>query len=226
MIEMGESVADGDKQPTQNLVYFADPMCSWCWGFSDVIHHVAEEFRDRVPMMMVMGGLHAGNTEYMLEADKKTIKEHWQHVSEMTGKPFDLSFFERTEFIYDTEPSCRAVVTAQRLQPLHALEFLQRLQQAFYEYNRDLTNVLVLQEEAVSFGFDAEEFSYVFNRESTLQMTKRGFALSRQAGVRGLPSLLANREDSSEFLLTGYQPWDKVRKLIENWLAGGVAGAE
>ena len=36
--------------PDRNLVYFADPMCSWCYGFSPVITALAERFEDRLPL--------------------------------------------------------------------------------------------------------------------------------------------------------------------------------
>jgi putative protein-disulfide isomerase len=54
------------------LVYFADPMCSWCYGFSPVITALAERFEDRLPLHMVMGGLRAGNAEPMRPKDKES----------------------------------------------------------------------------------------------------------------------------------------------------------
>ena len=49
----------------KRLVYFADPMCSWCYGFSPVIGAIAERFEGRMPLDLVMGGLRAGNTSPM-----------------------------------------------------------------------------------------------------------------------------------------------------------------
>ena len=67
-----------------------------------------------------MGGLRAGNTEPMTDKDKDYIRGAWAKVGEATGQPFDPSFFDR-EFVYDTEPACRAVVAARRLKPNMAL---------------------------------------------------------------------------------------------------------
>ena len=41
------------------FVYFADPMCSWCYGFSPVITALAERFEGRLGLQVVMGGLRA-----------------------------------------------------------------------------------------------------------------------------------------------------------------------
>jgi len=42
------------------FVYFADPMCSWCYGFAPVIAALAERFEGRLGLQLVMGGLRAG----------------------------------------------------------------------------------------------------------------------------------------------------------------------
>ncbi len=63
----------------------------------------------------------------------------WTRVGAATGQPFDMAFFDRASFTYDTEPACRAVVTARRLMPRMALPFKARISRAFYAENRDMT---------------------------------------------------------------------------------------
>jgi len=43
-----------------HLLYVADPMCSWCWGFAPVIADICAAFGDRLPVRPVMGGLRPG----------------------------------------------------------------------------------------------------------------------------------------------------------------------
>ena len=96
------------------LIYVADPMCSWCWGFSPVIAELARRYNTEAGMHVIAGGLRPGATQAMDAAHKTTVREHWQHVEERTGQPFDYTFFERDGFVYDTEPACRALVTVRR----------------------------------------------------------------------------------------------------------------
>jgi len=93
-----------------HLIYFADPMCSWCWGFAPVIDAIRERFGRDLPIRLIMGGLRPGTTKPMTEAAKRTTREHWEHVHEASGQPFDFTFFEREGFVYDTEPAAKAVV--------------------------------------------------------------------------------------------------------------------
>jgi len=97
------------------FIYFADPMCSWCYGFAPVIWALAERFEGRMDVQLVMGGLRAGNTAPMREEDRAYIRDAWARVHAASGQPFDFSFHEREAFVYDTEPACRAVVAVRRL---------------------------------------------------------------------------------------------------------------
>jgi putative protein-disulfide isomerase len=205
------------------LVYFADPMCSWCYGFAPVIEALADRFEDRLPIHVVMGGLRAGNTEPMSEEDKATIREHWTRVAAMTGQPFDMSFFDRQGFVYDTEPACRAVVTARRLMPRMALPFMARIQQAFYAENRDMTaakEIALVAEEA---GFDRAEFGAAFAGYETRSETVRDFMTAEALGIRGFPTLIAGSEGRGYALLThGYRPLEDLAEPLERWLAAGA----
>ena len=41
----------------RTLVYIADPMCSWCWGFAPVIDELVREFAGQLSLRVVAGGL-------------------------------------------------------------------------------------------------------------------------------------------------------------------------
>ena len=42
------------------LLYFANPMCSWCWGFAPVIRHIVQEHREAVRLTVALGALGHG----------------------------------------------------------------------------------------------------------------------------------------------------------------------
>ena len=205
------------------LVYFADPMCSWCYGFSPVIAALAERFENRLDLHLVMGGLRAGNTQAMRAEDKDYVRSAWTRVGEATGQPFDLSFFDRESFTYDTEPACRAVVTARTLLPKLALPFMVRLQQAFYAENRDVTAAGEIAAVAEEAGFERAQFAQAFAAPETQNETFRDFLTAQELGIRGFPTLIAGSEAKGYALLTnGYRPLDDLADPLERWLAAGA----
>ncbi|HMC95737.1 MAG TPA: DsbA family protein, partial [Polyangia bacterium] len=63
-----------------HLIYFSDPMCSWCYGFSPVIEDIRRTFGRALPIRVVMGGLRPGTETPMTEEAKLEIADHWTHV--------------------------------------------------------------------------------------------------------------------------------------------------
>jgi putative protein-disulfide isomerase len=205
------------------LIYFADPMCSWCYGFSPVISTLAERFEGRMDLQVVMGGLRAAHAAPMRSEDKAYIRDAWTRVHAASAQPFDFSFLEREGFVYDTEPACRAVVTARRLKPQMALPFMARIQQAFYAENRDMTSAEEIAAVAEEAGFERKEFGDAFLAADTRNETFRDFLAAQELGIRGFPTLIAGSEAKGYALVTnGYRPLDDVLEPLERWWANGA----
>ena len=201
------------------LLYFADPMCSWCWGFSPVIDTVRQRFGDQLPMQLILGGLYPGTKNALDEASKQTIREHWVHVHDASGQPFDFSFFEREDFVYDTEPPSRAIVAVRHSNPELAFPFLKTVHRAFYTENKDVTDREVLCDLAAQAGLSRETFATALDSEEILRETHRDFAIARQAGINGFPTLLVGSDSQGYGIVThGYQPSEKIEAVIEAWL--------
>ena len=204
----------------RKLVYFADPMCSWCYGFSPVIAGLAEHFSGRLAVEVVMGGLRPGTTEPMRDKDRDYIRSAWARVAEASGQPFDQAFFDRESFVYDTEPACRAVVTMRRRAPEKALPYLSRVSRAFYAENQDVTDGIVLAALAGELQEDADAFQMAMLEPETRNETFRDFLTAQQLGIQGYPAVIAGSDVRGFALLTsGYQPLAPMREGLERWLS-------
>jgi putative protein-disulfide isomerase len=212
---LGGMTMEHDEKPI--LLYFADPMCSWCWGFAPVIRQLREN-HPQLPIQMFMGGLQPGNRIPMSADGKREIRQHWEHVREASGQPFNWDFFEREDFIYDTEPASRAVVTAFRLDPQRALAFLETLQQALYGDNRDVTNADTLVSLAVESGWSADAFRELLDDSETVRLTQLGFAYARHLRVSGFPTLIGQHAGTHTVLTRGYQSLQVIEAKLQQWL--------
>jgi putative protein-disulfide isomerase len=204
-----------------HLIYFSDPMCSWCYGFSPVIEDIRRAFGRALPIRVVMGGLRPGTETAMTEEAKLEIADHWSHVHEATGLPFNGSGMSRPGFVYDTDPAARAVVVARRDGEEMAAAYLARAQQAFYAEGRDVTTPEVLGDLAEELGLDREPFLEAWALDETKEETWRDYAISQRAGVRGFPTLLVgpNIDGTYAMVTHGYQAADQVLPAIDGWLA-------
>ena len=203
---------------TPHLVYFADPMCSWCYGFAPVMGRIAAEYGARLPIRLIMGGLRAYNTIPMSERDKEYIRGAWTRVGAASGQPFDFDFFEREGFVYDTEPACRAIVVMRRRAPGQALAFKARISRAFYAEGQDVTRADVLAGLAAELGEDRAAFALDLGSQAAREQTARDFAIAKTTGVDGFPMLLAGSEANGfEVISAGFQPAEPVLARLADW---------
>lgn len=201
------------------LWYFADPMCSWCWGFSPVIARIKEEFSDRIAISLVLGGLRPGTVEPMSAELRDEILHHWHEVHRLTGQEFLFDNAMPEGFIYDTELASRAVLTFGKLQPGDTLAYFSAIQSAFYTQGLDVTQEKVLLELASHFSVNPQAFQELFASEDLRALTQEHFKRSRQAGVQGFPSLIWQQEKQIETLSRGFLPWEKISELLSQRLA-------
>lgn len=197
-----------------NLVYFADPMCSWCYGFGPqlvkLIDH--ETGRQSVNLDLTMGGLRAHNTQVMDAASKTVTLDHWKLVRDATGLPFVDTAMQADGFIYDTEPACRAVVAVRQIGTGKALAYFHAVQRAFYAEGRDTTTETVLAEVAQACGIDHGAFLAAFRSEAIKDLTRHDFALTQSVGVTGFPTLCVDIDQKLYLLTSGFVRAEQIEE--------------
>jgi putative protein-disulfide isomerase len=60
----------------KTLLYFADPMCSWCWGFSFVMEKIHAKAKDKAELQIFVGGLRTFMEHVMTDQDKTYVRNH------------------------------------------------------------------------------------------------------------------------------------------------------
>jgi putative protein-disulfide isomerase len=201
------------------LWYFADPMCSWCWGFAPVIEAIKDAYRAQVRIALILGGLRPGTMEPLSSAMRAEILEHWEAVQELTGQPFAFTGALPEGFVYDTEPACRAVVTVGELQPEATFTYLKAVQAVFYAQGQDVTQEATLAALAQVIGIDPATFHDLFDAPATREKTQSHFRQARRAGVRAFPTLVMQAGSDTRLLTQGYRPFAELREEIDAWLA-------
>lgn len=209
-----------------NLLYIADPMCSWCYGFGGSMSELLADPGALRPLnlALVMGGLRPHTTEPMTPAQVEEILGHWRHVAEATGLPFTAppdTALHQPGFVYDTEPASRATVTVRSIWPQHTWRYFKAVQVAFYAEGRDVTRPEVLADVAERLGLPRAEFAKAFASQAMRDATAQDFEQSRNWGITGFPAVLAEQGDGLRWVCRGYVPAATLRAQAEAALAKG-----
>lgn len=198
-------------------------MCSWCYGFAPVLRKLHEAFPE-YPLVCIAGGLRPGERAEKLDAALgRFLRKEWKQISEVTGQPFTYSILDRADFLYDTEPADRAVVTARRLVPENTLEFFELLQSAFYRDGLDITSPEVLADLFAKLG-DRATFVSVFSSNEAIRETQGDFEFAQTTGMTAFPSLVFARDGRGQLLTRGYIPFEELEQRMRSAVGAARPG--
>ena len=191
------------------LIYVADPMCSWCYGFSREISRLITN-EGAVQLQLVVGGLSPFNTQIMGDDQKSAIRAHWKEVEKETGITFSDKTMSQKDFVYDTEPACRAVVAVRETLPEMSLGYMNVLQRTFFVEGQNITQPGVLADVAEKIGLNRKNFEAAFELQSIKDATTDDFAMTKRWNITGFPTLLLKQGRKLHVLTIGYAKYEEI----------------
>ena len=194
----------------EKIIYVADPMCSWCWGFAPEIKRLRDHLHKDIRFSLIMGGLREGHR--WDEEFKNYLQQSWQKVHEITEQPFTPSFLTQEQFDYNTEPACRAVVAVRQIDEQLAFDALFALQKAFYADGKDITRISVITEVVDTLNIDG--FEAVFNTSEPRMQTQTDKNRARLYGAASFPSLITIDTQGHLSVIRGYRTFEELSKLL------------
>ena len=199
--------------PMAQLIYVADPMCSWCWGFQSTMEQVHRVVGD-TPVQYVMGGLARDSDEPMPEEVQKYVQDQWRKVSATSGAEFNWKFWEQCRPRRSTYPACRAVLAAGHQARLRAM--FEAIQRAYYLEVRNPSDIATLSDVAEEIGLDRDRFGVDVASTDVENELQEGFDVRRSMNANAFPSLIY-KTDAERFvwLTKGYADVDLVLQRLK-----------
>ncbi len=200
------------------LYYIADPMCSWCWGFSPVLEAVSGVLPEEIPIRYVMGGLARDSDEPMPEETRTYVQSQWRLVAERTGAEFNWDFWKDCEPRRSTYPACRAAIAAGMQRPNGTAAMFHAIQRAYYLEARNPSDADTLLQLAGELNLDTQRFSEDLVSARTDELLHEDFALRRSFHADKFPTMILEHDDNQLWLAYGYEEEDLVVDLLTSAL--------
>jgi putative protein-disulfide isomerase len=207
------------------LLYFHDPMCSWCWAFRPAFMALHARLPKVLTLRRVVGGLAPDNDQPMPEEMRSKLQGTWQTIQEMVpGTRFNFAFWENCAPRRSTFNACRAVLAAARLSPEHEELMIEAIQHAYYLNARNPSNVDTLIDLAAEIGLDRERFSAEISGEAVEALMREEVAFARRAPIHGFPSLVLRAESGLHPVDVDFCDAESMLRQIEVILTATAAG--
>jgi len=201
------------------LLYFHDPMCSWCWAFRPVWSTVRRRLPAAVEIRQVLGGLAPDSAVPMPVEMRRKIQAIWRTIERTApGVRFNFDFWNRCIPRRSTYPACRAVIAARRQNAGFEDAMINAIQQAYYLYARNPSDDSTLIELAGEIGLDAERFEADLRHPDTEAMLLEEIHWARDLGVRSFPTLLLYHERSYSEMPVDYRDANRILSAVADRL--------
>jgi len=207
------------------LLYFHDPMCSWCWGFRPAFTALRAQLPTDLTLRSVVGGLAPDNDQPMPEEMREKVTGFWRTIQEtVPGTRFNFAFWENCTPRRSTYNACRAVLTAARQSPKHEELMIETIQRAYYLDARNPSDLDTLIELAAEIGLERERFAAEIASDAVEAQLSDEVAFARRAPILGFPSLAVRTKSGLQPVAIDYCDAGAMRKQIEAILTGASEG--
>ncbi len=203
------------------IVYVYDPLCGWCYGFSQVIRQLKDQYESQLDFQVYSGGMAVGQRAVPIKQAYGYIKNALGVVEQTTGVRFGSNFkalLEDGEYVYNSIPPCLALTVFKDLSAQSPVDFAHDLQHAFFYEGKSLNDPATFQSLAERYGIAPGDFAQAYQDESYRQMMYEEFRYCQQLGVTGFPTLIFQHADQRNILSRGYQSYDTLQAVVEEIL--------
>jgi putative protein-disulfide isomerase len=200
------------------IVYVFDPMCGWCFGFSEVIKKVAHENDETFYFDILSGGMVVGEREGPIGDFADYILGAYPRLEKLTGVKFGKPYLDqlKTKSIYSSSviPSI-AIEVCKELNLKLAIPFASALQAKYYVDGLDLREDTVYVSLAKQFGFNPDQFLTLLKSEEMKTRAFNSFKHVNALGVNGFPAVLAIKNGKWYALSNGYTDYESLKEALE-----------
>lgn len=207
------------------LIYCYDAFCGWCYGFSEVMKKIYSEYKTKLEIEVLSGGMILPEEPVHISASADYISKAYKNVEELTGIKFGEDYLwhinhpDVSDWYPNSEKPAIALCIFKEYFPDLQVNFGADLQYALYYEGRDLTDDEAYRNLLEKYNLPATEFYEKLHDESYKEKAHYEFALCKQLQVTGYPSVLLQLSETKFHLLArGYTDYETLNIRIENAL--------
>ena len=201
------------------ILYIFDPLCGWCYGFSQTMLTFSKLHADKYEFVPIAGGMMTGSRVASYSNIAEFIKGSIPRLEVTTGTTFGdayiENFLEDGSAVTNSEPPCRALIAFRGFLPGQAMEYAHRLQIAHYKEGLDYNNDSLYAQLAKSFDLDPKIFMESYSSQETRQNVEREFKWVKESGVKGFPTVIYQAEQKYYLISHGYVSLESLEASLE-----------
>ncbi|MEO7802804.1 MAG: DsbA family protein [Ginsengibacter sp.] len=208
------------------LIYCYDAWCGWCYGFSQVIKKINDEYKNRLQVEVLSGGMILPEEPVSIGATAGYISEAYKRVEEVTGAKFGEDYLwhifhpAQSDWFPHSEKPAIALCVFKEYYPDQQVSFATDLEYALNFEGRDLTDDEAYRHLLEKYDIDAADFYEKMTDNSYKEEAYYEFQLCSKLQVNSFPALLVQTSETKFTMISkGYTDYQTVMERLDNLLA-------
>lgn len=207
------------------LIYCYDAYCDWCFGFSPVIGRLEEEYRDRLSIEVLSGGMILPKQPKPVAVLANYLKQLSVEVVATTEVHYGADYLwhiehpELSDWFPSSEKPAIALCILKAYRPLLAVHLACELLYALHVEGRDLCDDEAYRHLLEKYDIPADDFYSVLHSEAGKQAALDEFELCRKLHATAFPKLLLQVAANKLYSLTeGYSDYATIKERLDGIL--------
>lgn len=207
------------------LLYCYDAYCDWCYGFSSVITRLEEEYRGRINVEVLSGGMILPKQPKPISILAGYLKSLSTEVAIVTGVKYGSEYLwhienpGQSDWYPSSEKPAIALCVFKTYYPLLSVQFACDLLYALHFEGRDLCDDEAYRHLLYKYDIPAVDFYNTLHGETAKQLAFEEFSLCRRLKATSFPRLLLQVSENKLYSLTeGYSGYDVIQGRIDDIL--------
>lgn len=203
------------------VLYIYDPMCGWCYGFSNVIDLIKTKYSTYFNFEIYSGGMIIGNSVKPAYEMSSYILNAYKRVEYMTGVKFGekyLDIFKEGSYILNSETACIALTAIKEIKPELAFEFAKEIQYAHFFEGQSLNAFITFENIANKLGVNLIDFNNIWTNKFVSNKTYEEFDFVKKLGVQGFPALLLFSKGQYYSIASGFTTFNQLDNIFQSIL--------
>lgn len=189
------------------IFYAYEPLCGWCYGFSDELNKLIRKLKSIVDFKLINGGIFAGDDSLKMGVISEHIKRNMGNVTERSGIEFGnefLKLLENKNYDYDSKKASIAVAVLRDMFPEKLFEFAANIQKAFFYYGKDIQSDSFYVELLKAYPINLTDFLEKLNSQIESIKIEYEFKTTQKLGFQGYPAMAVKANGKMKILNQGY----------------------
>ncbi len=199
------------------IIYFFDPICGWCYGFSDHFYAFYRSHKEDYDFRVVTGGMVRGDNARPIGKKAEYLKEAYPRVQELSGATFGEPFLQRLDegsTVFGSDIPSLVFHSITSKYPDREVEAARAVQRAIYLDGIDPMNLNEYVTMSGQFDFENDEIVSLAESKDVQDKYESDLYSTQQFGIKGFPFVVVQLDGEYYQIARGFRTSEELNEVL------------